>query len=119
MKKILIPIILLIAIFSFSMNFEIGLYPSFGLNKNWNEANFKINHFSENFDFLADLSALNDGKYQPSHPDDIYFGYYFYMNEGGLKFHFEDIDFSLGRLRHSDLVDSPYLLRITQRILWS
>jgi len=113
MKKILIPIILLMAIFSFSMNFEIGLYPNFELDKNWNEANFKINHFSENFDFLADLSALNDGKYQPSHPDDIYFGYYFFMNEGGLKLHFEDIDFSFGRLRHDDLVDSPYSVFIS------
>lgn len=113
MKKFLLPIFLLVGIFAISMNFEIGLYPTLGLDKNWNEVNFKINHFSENFDFLADLSALNDGKYKPSHGEEYYFGYYFFMNEGGIKLHFEDIDFSFGRLRHHDLVDSPYSVFIS------
>jgi len=113
MKKFLLPIFLLIGIITISMSFEIGLNPTFSLDKNWNEVNFKINHFSDNFDFIADLSALNDGKYKPSQSEDYYFGYYFLMNEGGINLHFEDIDFSFGNLKHSDLIDSPYSVFIS------
>lgn len=96
-----------------------GVSLSIGYNQrlfaNWdNTFEVKFSHSENNFDFVVDLLASNDGRYPSSHPT-YYKGYYFFMKKGGLGFRFGDLSIKGGRLVHRDVVESPYSLFISSQ----
>jgi hypothetical protein len=68
------------------------------------------------FDFYADASLKNDGRYTSDEPD-IMQGYYLFLNQGYLDINISDFNLKLGRAVHRDVIDSPYSLFISSREL--
>ena len=66
--------------------------------------------------FFWNFSICNDLKYQPSHGEDWYFGFYFFMENGGLSFNYNDLNLTFGRTSLDDQVDSPYSLFVSSKI---
>ncbi|MDC7126129.1 MAG: hypothetical protein PQJ46_11220 [Spirochaetales bacterium] len=69
------------------------------------------------FDVFGSFSVCNDGKYQPSHGDDLFFGYYFYLESGGFKFNYDYLSLTFGRTTQEDVVDTPYSLFVSSKII--
>jgi hypothetical protein len=68
---------------------------------------------STHFDLVAHLTARNDAKYGPALadlPGGDFGNVYFLMEEGGLRFKADVLQFAAGRFRHYDVVDTPYSL---------
>ncbi len=76
-----------------------------------------IGHTNEYIDFFWSLSVCNDNKYQPSHGDDLFFGYYFFLEDGGFEFTWKDLAVTLGRTTLNDTIDSPYSLFVSSKII--
>ena len=74
-------------------------------------------HKTDYFDFIWRFSVCNDGKYQPSHGKDFYFGYYFLLEQGGLGIKYNDLSMKFGRLQENDIVDTPYSLFVSSKNL--
>ncbi|KAF2956465.1 hypothetical protein [Marinitoga sp. 38H-ov] len=116
MKKILFLIIFFFFI-SNTFSLEISLKINNNINniKTYQGITFKVTHDFEDFHFLGELNAFNDGKYKPSHGETYYKGFYFYMKNGGIIIDFDKYRLSFGRLQHYDIVNSPYSLYISSK----
>jgi hypothetical protein len=79
----------------------------------WNKDTIRMNYLAGPFSLVADLSMNNDQKYAPNRvllPRGDFFGFYFFMNEGGLSYSRGPLSLRGGRFRVYDIVDSPYSL---------
>jgi hypothetical protein len=88
---------------------ELGVKDETFFNANNIRMDFATNHLN----LVADLSMSNDQKFAPVRamlPSGNFLGYYFLMNEGGLKFNLWNFNLDAGRFRLYDVVDSPYSL---------
>ena len=65
------------------------------------------------FSFIAELGACNDGKYTAFEDGEFTYGFYYYLNNGGLIYDGDRLKLKMGRFVHSDVVDSPYSLFIS------
>lgn len=76
---------------------------------------FSFRYDSTYFDFFADMSASSDGKYSPESANmagGTFGNIYVLMENGGLRTKLGPLSFLGGRLRHFDVIDSPYSLFI-------
>jgi hypothetical protein len=97
------------------LDFDFGLAAGYKENLLWNEPNIRMDFKTKHFNLIGDLIANNDGKYAAIKawlPSDDFFGYYVFMNEGGLKFNLSNFSLTAGRFKSYDVVDSPYSLFI-------
>ena len=121
MKKLnLILSMILMTLNIFAVNFSIGINENINSKQNYQKAIFKIIHENNGFNFLAELEAQNDGKYDVSGLEKAFYaGYYFYMKNGGVELDFDNYKILFGKLQHYDIVDSPYSLFISSKGLSS
>jgi hypothetical protein len=96
------------------MNLDIGVEFGDEDKSFFNANNLRLDFASKHFSLIADLSMSNDQKFAPARvmipKGNI--GYYFLMNEGGLRFNLWNFSLEAGRFRLYDIVDSPYSLFI-------
>lgn len=74
---------------------------------------FSFRYDSTFFDFLADMYANSDGKYSPESANmagGTFGNTYVFMENGGLRAKLGPLSFLGGRLRHYDVIDSPFSL---------
>ncbi|MBM7559409.1 hypothetical protein [Marinitoga litoralis] len=112
-RAFLIFILVLLSLNIFSFEFSFRIDDNINSIKTYQGITFKVTHDFEDFHFLGELNAFNDGKYKPSHGETYYKGFYFYMKNGGFIIDFDKYKLSFGRLQHYDIVDSPYSLYIS------
>ncbi len=121
MKKIFIGIFLSvvsISIYSFDLTVDMSLnYDTEAQKKFYQYGMIDLGHKTQYIDFFWNFSVCNDHKYQPSHGDEFYFGYYFFMNKGGAAVSWKNIDLTFGRSALSDMVESPYSLFVSSQII--
>lgn len=117
MSRARLWLLFLVAVVSITSVFGVSL--SIGYNQrfftSWdNTFEVKLSHNGDNFDFIIDLLAGNDGRYPSSHRT-YYNGYYFFMKNGGLGFRLGSLTVKGGRYVHKDIVESPYSLFISSQ----
>ncbi|MBM7560253.1 hypothetical protein [Marinitoga litoralis] len=59
MKKVFIFLILIFSVSIFSFDFYFGIDSNFNNVKNYQKITFKVIHNYEDFNFLAELNAIN------------------------------------------------------------
>lgn len=120
MKKLFIITLLLIPVsilsaFDFTTGFDLN-YDIDAEQPFYQYLEVDVEHETEYINFFWNFSICNDLKYQPSHGESLYFGFYFYMENGGVELNWEDISFTLGRTALDDEVDSPYSLFVSSKL---
>ena len=118
-KSIFIFLGLIIPNFIFAFNFTTDLQLRYDISARQplnQYLSFEAEHETEYINFFWDFSISNDLKYQPSHGENLYFGFYFFMERGGLSLNFKDIDFTVGRTSLEDEVESPYSLFVSSKL---
>jgi hypothetical protein len=76
-----------------------------------------VSYTLDYIDFFWKLSVCNDNKYQPTFGDDLFFGYYFFLENGGFTLKYNSFNLTVGRTALSDVVDTPYSLFISSKII--
>ena len=121
MKRFFIILLLILPIFyafSFDGSVEIDLnYDLDAVNQFYQYGVIDVGHTNDYIDLFWSFSVCNDDKYQPSHGDELFFGFYFYIENGGFEFTYEDLSVTLGRTTMNDRVDSPYSLFVSSKII--
>jgi hypothetical protein len=120
-KSFIAAVVALIAVFSsfseepsglleWSVTGELNLAPSVldGNPRIYDNINTAVRYNYDFFSLVADVSIKNDKKYSPA--EDFWFGRYFYMDQGGMRFDFDLLSLQLGRFYQEDVVNSPYSL---------
>lgn len=123
LKKLFSLTILMLSILSTADLHAFDILTEFDLQYDINDvqrfnqkASVDVTHDSDYIDFFWNFSVCNDLKYQPSHGEDWYFGFYFFMENGGVSIDFKDIDVTFGRTALDDSVNSPYSLFISSKL---
>lgn len=118
MKKTFLFLIILsiLSTVVLSLDFHIGYDMNISNQNHYNGFNFKIHQLDKNFEFIADASMLNDGKYTWG-LSKFFWDYYFFLNNGGIKINFENFNLEFGKLTHADEIKSPYSLFISSKPL--
>ncbi len=107
-----------ISIYAFDISIEIDQNYDLSVPNPLNQYGLiDVSHSLDFIDFFWSFSVCNDDKYQPSHGDDLFLGFYFFMENAGVALDFETIDMTLGRTTLSDAVDSPYSLFVSSKII--
>ncbi|BBE31141.1 hypothetical protein OSSY52_12820 [Tepiditoga spiralis] len=108
MKKLLFLFVLSLSLYSFSLNlnFNIGLTYNSTIT---DDIEFNLYHKTKKFDFVIDISFLNDNKYI-FHEKNFYFGHYFLNNNDYIAYKNNNIKITAGIKDLEDEVDSPYSL---------
>ncbi|SHE28859.1 hypothetical protein SAMN02745164_00144 [Marinitoga hydrogenitolerans DSM 16785] len=121
MRKIYTSLFLIIfALNIFGVDFSLRIDENINSIKPYQGFTFKVTHTFKGFNFLAELNAYNDDKYNLSGLENAFYeGYYFYMKNGGVSIDFDNYKLRFGRLQHYDIVDSPYSLYISSKGLSS
>jgi len=70
-------------------------------------------HSSDTFHFFGSIGAKNDGVFNDPFSNRYYAGFYFLINEGGIKLEKGPLKLILGKLHQVDVIDSPYSLFIS------
>ncbi|MDC7226177.1 MAG: hypothetical protein PQJ61_05390 [Spirochaetales bacterium] len=121
MKKLyLLTLLILLSVnvYAFDASAEVELsYDIDAQNPFYQTGIIDVGHTTDYIDFFWSFSVCNDDKYAPSHSDDLFFGYYFFLEEGGFTVDYEDLSLTLGRTTSSDDVDSPYSLFVSSKII--
>lgn len=79
---------------------------------------FDFSYSSEHFGFIAAASFHQDDDYSPdiaNTPNGTLFGSYFLMDQGGMVFRGLDMELTIGRMEHHDVIDSPYSLFVSSK----
>ncbi|KLO23536.1 hypothetical protein X275_02260 [Marinitoga sp. 1197] len=119
-KSILIILISAISLITYGFNFSLRMDNNMNNIKSFQGFTFKVTHDFKGFNFLGELNAYNDDKYNLSGLENAFYeGYYFYMKNGGVSIDFDNYKLRFGRLQHYDIVDSPYSLYISSKGLSS
>ncbi|WP_448376926.1 hypothetical protein [Fervidobacterium sp.] len=102
---------------SISYNFGDSVFSLYNNNLANNFGNlalsFNISHQSDIFQFLGSVGALNDGVFNDPFANSYYAGFYFVINESGIRFNNGPLKIAFGKLHQGDIVDSPYSLFIS------
>ncbi|HOO75668.1 MAG TPA: hypothetical protein PLS66_10255, partial [Tepiditoga sp.] len=115
MRKLLFFISIFITVSAFSFNLGGSVDSYFLTGSNYQDITFSIDHEGNNFNFFADLKAINDGKYKPSHPSVYYGNFYFFMKDGGMSLYNDFFRLNTGRINKKDPADSPYSLFLSSK----
>jgi hypothetical protein len=74
-RAFLIFILVLLSLNIFSFEFSFRIDDNINSIKTYQGITFKVTHDFEDFHFLGELNAFNDGKYKPSHGETYYKGF--------------------------------------------
>ncbi|MBI9107234.1 MAG: hypothetical protein JEZ04_10875 [Spirochaetales bacterium] len=121
MKKLqLITILILAAVSAHAFDASVGIEQRYDMSVP-NPLNqyglIDIGHTTDLIDLFWSFSVCNDDKYQPSHGDDLFLGFYIFLENAGVSLDFENLNLTLGRTTLTDAIDSPYSLFISSRII--
>ena len=92
----------------FDYGFDIGYEDTF-----WLALGLKMDYTAGPLKVIGDILFINDKKYAPAEvmvPAGSLGGFYFLLNEGGLSFSKNFLNFAAGRFRNYDEIDSPYTI---------
>ena len=122
MKRIILPCLLALvlpaSLFAFNFTTDLELRYDINAQQPFNQyLSFEAEHETDYIDFFWKFSVCNDRKYQPSHGEEFYFGYYFFLEDGGVIFNYENLSITAGRTRLGDQIDSPYSLFVSSKII--
>ena len=121
MKKSLLLLLSFLPLFSlsaFDASIDLNLnYDIDAQNRFYQYGILDVGHTTNYIDFFWSFSVCNDDKYQPSHGDDLFFGYYFFIENGGFEFNYDALSVTLGRTTLTDKVDTPFSLFVSSRII--
>jgi hypothetical protein len=107
-----------ISLYAFDASAEIDLRYDTSATQPFNQYGLiDVGHTTDYIDFFWSFSICNDKKYQPSHGEDQYYGFYFFMENAGLTAEFETLSLTLGRTTLTDEIDSPYSLFVSSKII--
>ncbi|WP_047265808.1 hypothetical protein, partial [Marinitoga sp. 1155] len=82
-KSILIILITAISLITYGFNFSLRMDNNMNNIKSFQGFAFKVTHDFKGFNFLGELNAYNDNKYNLSGLENAFYeGYYFYMKNG-------------------------------------
>ena len=123
-KKVFFLLLLLITVvFFISAEDQDVLGLSFDINNHvtdtvvyYNELDFSFWFSMPFLNIVADLSFINDDKYQAdisNLPDGTLLGYYSVMNSGYIDFEYDSFRVTVGQKEHADFIDSDYSLFIS------
>ncbi len=117
--KVLLGFFLLFTIPVFAFEVSIEVEETIDINApviQYQYGTIDLSYTLDYINFFWLLSVCNDNKYQPAFGDDLYFGYYFFLENGGFAFKYNDFNLTVGRTTLSDMVDTPYSLYVSSKI---